>query len=686
MVVGMWERAPGGPTTWRLNALDGSGGYQWQGMVPPPSSGMAAFTVGSAGRGLHMGQLMVWRRMLDDSERQAVSAWLSTGWGLVLPNPGVTTGVVAIPDAGIPSTENMSLWLDAGSGAFRDVNGIVPVDPVAGGPVAVWRDRSGNGRHARFTAANQVYGATGGPPLMEINGTGVFEAHPLYAVGGGPFCIVAVWRVLASADGGGGHPFNVNGKGYFGVDGWQESIGSATWRVMPTAVTASEMVLVAWHFDGSVLTHRFGSLVDGGGGLKWTESVSVLPVEWTTVHAVTIGTTGKALHLAELMCWTVALTTSQMQMLDAYLRARWTLPTVPVGAATAMPARGLPLFNSSLPSAVPSPYCWLDAANQGGVYADAAGQVQAQPAASVMRLADRGTGGCHCTWNNSSSAVWQTGTGINGLPVVVTYAPGTFVTSPLSGVTASTGYTIIAVWRLASTNGGGHPLAVGSGAAFSADAWTEGIGTDTTRTMSAPSIYGVGAGTVVATCWHGGAGTGVLTWALCAGGDPSGSGYRLTRTDSPVATQWISTVPTVGTAGKGLHLAELLVWPLALSSEQLSAVQGYLSSRWAVAFPVGTGTVVALPAQTLTGGVPAYQWTATGGIRKSDGTDAANVNDIVNQWLPNIGTAGTDTTWTRYGTAASVTVYETPGGKRGHRFLLVSKGSWQRSVSVAVQP
>ena len=127
--------------------------------------------------------------------------------------------------------------------------------------------------------------------------------------------------------------------------------------------------------------------------------------------------------------------------------------------------------------------------------------------------------------------------------------------------------------------------------------------------MSSPSVYGVASNSVVAACWHNNGGQ--LTWMVRANTD-SGIGYRFTRTETP-ATAWLAVQPTIGTSGKGLHLAELIVWQSALSSSHLADIQTYVSARWGVTFPVTTGTVVSLPAAVVLGPVrpdlPIVQYT-----------------------------------------------------------------------------
>ena len=107
-----------------------------------------------------------------------------------------------------------------------------------------------------------------------------------------------------------------------------------TYRTMPIVFPATTILLVAWYYDGTTLTYRVNSLVDGAGGYVFSESTTGVPSDWTTTYTATIGTVGKSLQLAELMAWRIALTASQRSAVDAYLRVKWGFPWT----ATPLPA------------------------------------------------------------------------------------------------------------------------------------------------------------------------------------------------------------------------------------------------------------------------------------------------------------------------------------------------------------
>ena len=94
---------------------------------------------------------------------------------------------------------------------------------------------------------------------------------PLAGAGGGPFTVVAVWRVLPTAANGGGHPFNAGGHSVFRADAWVEGIAAGEWpRTMPapTDVSAAGDVLIAvWKLVGGVLRFHLEATDEHAYGL-----------------------------------------------------------------------------------------------------------------------------------------------------------------------------------------------------------------------------------------------------------------------------------------------------------------------------------------------------------------------------------------------------------------------------------
>ena len=127
-------------------------------------------------------------------------------------------------------------WLDGSdaSTVFNDSQG--NTSAVSGQNVCVWKDRSGNGRHATFSEGAASWSANpadwvNGQRVVDIAGRGFFAHSPLADIDVNVgYTIVAVWRVTNA----GGHPFSVRELASFkAASGWQETIDSVSHRVMP---------------------------------------------------------------------------------------------------------------------------------------------------------------------------------------------------------------------------------------------------------------------------------------------------------------------------------------------------------------------------------------------------------------------------------------------------------------------
>ena len=326
VVLGYWERTPDGQSAWRLNTLDGTGGVTWTGTLPVAT--LPDWQVGSSGRGLELAQLMVWRRVLTSAERGVLATWFNQVWGMAVPLPGGTPSASnAIPSAVVPSPSTLVMWLDATSGLYASAQMQSPSS--VNGPVAVWCDRTANQCNVTLTAAQCVQNT--GMPYVAITGAGTLPAGkrmPLAGTGPGHFCIVAVFRMVTTAAGG-GHPYNVGGGSVLSATTWTEFIATSLQRDMPVPsgiASGAGPVCAYWMYDGAVLTFGLGS-VAGAHGYRWSAAVTNLGTAWTAAQDVVIGTAGKQLQLAELLVWSAALTVGERTALDAYLGAKWDLPT-----------------------------------------------------------------------------------------------------------------------------------------------------------------------------------------------------------------------------------------------------------------------------------------------------------------------------------------------------------------------
>ena len=350
VLVACWERSPNGQTTWRLNTLTDTGGYRWTGTVPTINTS-TPFTIATSKSGLQLAQFLLWNRVLGVTERDMVTAWLTTVWGIPLPTPIAGPAPFPIPDAGIPAQSDMLFWLDATAGLYRNN---APVDVSMGGSVTKWCDRTQRHCDGRENAAassrqrDAHHGHRFGVGITEWNPVGgdhqCGDVQQCASLGRGG-CRTVLHRGGVSRHRGTSvqreraqrlwvRPFGWASQSNE-PDIWTEAIAvPSTWRIMPVVFPSSTAMLVAWYYNGTTLTHRVHSLLSSGGGYTYTETGGNVPSDWTTVYSATVGTQGRTLQLAELMAWKVALSAVQLGSLDAYLRTKWGLPP----SVTPMPA------------------------------------------------------------------------------------------------------------------------------------------------------------------------------------------------------------------------------------------------------------------------------------------------------------------------------------------------------------
>jgi hypothetical protein len=125
------------------------------------------------------------------------------------------------------------VWLDATRGVCRDAAGTHRAS--AHGRVLRWNDSGTDSNHCSF--ASSCKAAYGLGPLDRIHaklpvvlipsGPGRFTYDPLSGTGTTGFTVIAVWRTVGDAEGGGGHPLSGSfPTSVFGEAGWREWIGT----------------------------------------------------------------------------------------------------------------------------------------------------------------------------------------------------------------------------------------------------------------------------------------------------------------------------------------------------------------------------------------------------------------------------------------------------------------------------
>lgn len=517
-----------------------------------------------AGCRVRVAQYIFWNdKILSQDEIDAQTSALRETWKqpTVVKSTAQVLGVVPIPETpynilpvGLPACD---CWLDACHAAslYVDAAGTTKASP--GQAVRLWKDRSGKNRHVTFPNKGAQWSGSatdwiGKLPVVNIRTTGTFSVSPVkdITVNSG-YTIVAVWRMSTVSA---GHPLSIRSGSTFTEAAWEECIDTTSSRVMPPpssfGATNTEAVMALWMRSGRDVW--FSVQAGGSTGRIYTGTSD--PESWTAGAAVQVGS---GLSLAELLVWPFPLSSNDLSKLNTqHLMPRYggILPT-PANENNAMRVDMPVVIPIGFPVSVPTPICWFTASvKTNSLFADDAGTTPSAPGQPVRLWRDRSGNGRHL---HLTSAVWSDNPSecINGRnPVRVVSAGATFSSSALAGITPSTGYTILAVWRLvvgAATTG--HPVVVRPGATFSTGAWTETIDTALSRQMPSPALPD--DATILATWTRSDKN---VTFSVLANGVK-----RVWTASDSLAEDW--TAGATPSVGPGILLAELVVWPVPLS-------------------------------------------------------------------------------------------------------------------------
>ena len=399
-----------------------------------------------------------------------------------------------------------------------------------------------------------------------------------------------------------------------GMGGTLPLISSAHLSVYVPSGGAGEMPLDAMFLDRwRIMTVRNDATtrivsVDGQKIANTTPSTGVVAVAESLVLAAAFPG-----EIAELIVWDGALTWADLDAFTMALGSKWNTIAMPSVPRYTIPQLG---SGDTWPVGVPASTVWLDAAHPGSLFADTSASIPAVSHGRVALWHDRSGNGNHVTFSNTGQTYWATGGAeqINGQPVVAVSGatPGSFAGgNPLAG-SVDGAFLMIAVWRLSET--GGHPFSIdGQGNTFSSTAWVDSMATDSFRTMPTPaslSPFPVGARTTVVVAWERNA-AGLVVVRVHNIGDTDSGGSILTESGNTDGA-WLSKAVTIGSTGKGLQLAELMIWRGSASIPDSTArdhIRTYLTRRWGVSTLLsevsGTSTT-ALPSAMPIGVVIRY--------------------------------------------------------------------------------
>lgn len=299
--------------------------------------------------------------------------------------------------------------------------------------------------------------------------------------------------------------------------------------------------------------------------------------------------------IAEVLTWDYVVSDTSVIATVKALRCKWGVTALadppPTGGVQSIAALQtiLTLKNmapSTLPSSVPVPAVWMDAAYGATLWSDADGLVPVLPGGRVRRWMDRSGNGNHISFPENTTE-WLTGATDqqNNKPLLGSLGTGTWSSNPLAGATA---YTVIAVWR--TTTEGAPPLSVNGLGVFNPNEWRESIGVDAEyKSLPAPNTLGATNNSVVVGSWEGDTNTGALRWRLFAVEDSTG-GFVCTGTDA-TGSDWLTHSLTVGKQNLRLQIGELLVWRSRLTPSQSALLATYIRDKWGAALLPISGVV-----------------------------------------------------------------------------------------------
>ena len=202
---------------------------------------------------------------------------------------------------------------------------------------------------------------------------------------------------------------------------------------------------------------------------------------------------GCPVTFAEFIIWNTGdITPQEIASHRQCMRTKWKVQNLPDRIVTSFSGSfSLPQTSyagGTLPGGLPTPSSWLDATHLPSLCTDDAGTIPVTGGNQKVKLwRDRSGKGHHVSFASSPSLLVDSAVyAINNRPVVAVSnaGPGSFVQSPISSITTSSGYTVAAVWRITS---GGHPFAVENTATFSPSEWNDTLDAVAGKKRSMPT-------------------------------------------------------------------------------------------------------------------------------------------------------------------------------------------------------
>ncbi|HYG78294.1 MAG TPA: autotransporter-associated beta strand repeat-containing protein [Planctomycetota bacterium] len=260
----------------------------------------------------------------------------------------INAGTLRLLDAFV-SPPAASIWLDGSdlSTLFTDAAGTTPVSATAD-PVGMWRDKSGNGRHAtQATAANQPTFRTAilnGRSVVRFDGTNDQLNLDLTSVAGQQYTIYVLEGKLGTKANNhflGTTPANTNQGMHFGY----RSDNTYTLAQWANDLNYTNNAIT---YTGTQVFRTWTNILDTSGhriqlnGTPVAANTNTTPFTTTTNGRLGNGPNADFYigDIAELLVYNSALSASAQQAVLTYLQQKWSASVLPFGSVVSIAAGG----------------------------------------------------------------------------------------------------------------------------------------------------------------------------------------------------------------------------------------------------------------------------------------------------------------------------------------------------------
>ena len=511
-----------------------------------------------------MGEFLVYNTGLTTSQRQQVEGYLAHKWGLV---PSYPTNIpLSIPGC--------QLWLDA-----ADSSSLV----LSGSSVTTWNDKSGNGYHMNTLTATATWsgGATYPTIGTSINGRTTVNFSPQAGLRqsttlDGVKNLFWVGRIAAPTGSGGGSAYFLLGTATDNTSGYDwhaEAYGGKFLDPVNSQSGIRNATASLITSDPNAVTNATFSSVN----MPSAPNVSLLSVTGITGFTRYQGICFDRVYhigwcgdLAEVLIYTIPLTSTQREQIEVYLSQKWGLIQSGQFSSTHPFTRFPPASLPFSPRNISGLTLWLDAAD-----------------ISTLTVSGSNVSSWRDKSGNNNNATQPTlanqptiGTLLNGLNVLDFTGTQPYFSFP---TISFTNITVFTIFRNTTLRAYCSPLFIGPFFFF----FTDGAGNN----LYGTGRLGINGEGIISQAAAGITTTNYLLYSLnlTVGGTDIVNFYingRNTANFNGSASGGRSYYQVGSTDSVGAttgFIAEILVYNGVLNNSQRQQVEGYLAHKWGLA-------------------------------------------------------------------------------------------------------